>query len=86
MEGSCYCLDTFHEGDMEGAANINVIRCSRLQWLTEGTEGLRYHASIPLYAHGKQLGVLNVARGGWKELSQEDLRHPTPGSASIRFC
>jgi two-component system NarL family sensor kinase len=74
MDGSCYCIDTFQEGDMEGAANLNVIRCSRLRWLTEGTEGLRYHASIPLYAHGKKLGVFNVARSGWKELSQEDLR------------
>ena len=36
--------------------------------------GLRYHASIPLYAHGKPLGVLNVASTDWKRLSHEDLR------------
>ncbi len=40
----------------------------------DGTEGLRYHASIPLYAHEKQLGVLNVASADWRELSPEDLR------------
>jgi two-component system, NarL family, sensor kinase len=60
MEGSCYCLDTFRAGDLDGAANLNVVTCSRLRWLEDGTGGLRYHASIPLYAHGKQLGVLNV--------------------------
>lgn len=74
MEGSCYCLDTFRAGDLEGAANVNVVTCSRLKWLEDGTGGLRYHASIPLYAHGKQLGVLNVASPDWRQLSAADLR------------
>lgn len=74
MEGSCYCLDTFKTGDLNGAANVNVITCSRLKWLSEGTGGLRYHASIPLYAHGKELGVLNVASRDWRELAPEELR------------
>ncbi|HJW90200.1 MAG TPA: GAF domain-containing protein [Anaerolineales bacterium] len=30
MEGACHCLDTYRAGDLEGAANINVITCSRL--------------------------------------------------------
>jgi two-component system NarL family sensor kinase len=74
MEGSCYCLDTYRAGDLNGAANVNVITCSRLQKLVEGTGGLRYHASIPLYAHGKRQGVFNVASAGWQQLSPEDLR------------
>ncbi len=74
MEGSCYCLDTFRAGDLDGAANLNVVTCSRLKWLEDGTGGLRYHASIPLYAHGKQLGVLNVASPDWRQLSAADLR------------
>jgi two-component system NarL family sensor kinase len=74
MEGSCYCLDTYHAGDLEGAANVNVVTCSRLRWLAGGTAGLRYHASIPLYAHGRPLGVLNVASPDWRELSSADLR------------
>lgn len=40
MTGSCYCLDTYRSGDMEGAANINVITCSRLWGLMDGTGGL----------------------------------------------
>ena len=74
MEGSCYCLDTYRAGDLEGAANVNVVTCSRLNGLVDGTDGLRYHASIPLYAHGKKLGVLNVASADWRELSPDDLR------------
>src|SRR5512147_1515974 len=48
MEGSCYCLDTFRAGDLSGAANVNVITCTRLKWLIGGTDGLRSHASVPL--------------------------------------
>lgn len=74
MEGSCYCLDTFRAGDLGGAANVSIITCSRLKKLVSGTEGLRYHASIPLYAQEKKLGVLNVVSADWEELSPEDLR------------
>src|SRR5690242_16821106 len=56
MAGTCYCLDTFRKGGLEGAANVSVITCTRLQGLVD-TDGLRYHSSIPLYAHGKKLGV-----------------------------
>lgn len=74
MEGHCYCLNSYRDGDLAGAANVNVIECSRLSGLVDGTEGLRYHASIPLYAHGRKLGVLNVASTDWRELEPDDLR------------
>src|SRR5215204_3651592 len=76
MDGSgyCYCLDTYKKGDLEGAANVNVLTCSRLDGLVDGTDGLRYHASIPLYAGDKKLGVMNVASPDWRSLSPEDLQ------------
>ena len=76
MDGSgyCYCLDTYKRGDLEGAANVNVLTCSRLDGLVDGTGGLRYHASIPLYAGKKKLGVMNVASPQWRGLSSEDLQ------------
>jgi two-component system NarL family sensor kinase len=74
MEGSCYCLRTYRAGDLAGAANVNVVTCSRLEGLVDGTDGLQYHSCIPLYAHGKKLGVMNVASTDWRELSPEDLQ------------
>lgn len=74
MTGGCYCLRTYRDGDLAGAANVNVVECSRLQGLVDGTDGLRYHASIPLYAHGRKLGVMNVAGTDWRRLSADDLR------------
>jgi two-component system NarL family sensor kinase len=75
MEGDCYCLRTYREGDLEGAANVNVVTCSRLSALVDGADGLRYHASIPLSTSSdRRLGMLNVASRDWRELSEEDLR------------
>ncbi len=75
MDGSgyCYCLDTYKKGDLDGAANVNVMTCSRLKGLVDGTDSLRYHASIPLYKGDEKLGVMNVASPGWRSLSPEDL-------------
>jgi two-component system NarL family sensor kinase len=35
---------------------------------------LRFHASVPLFAGDKLLGVLNVASEDWRELRQEELQ------------
>jgi two-component system NarL family sensor kinase len=74
MEGWCYCVDTYLKGDLKGGANVNVVACSRLKNLVDGTGGLQYHASIPLYAKDKKVGILNVASTTWRALSPEDLR------------
>lgn len=73
MLGECYCLSTYEAGDLRGAANVNVVWCTRLGKLREGSNGLQYHASIPLYADERRLGVLNVASRDWRKLSETDL-------------
>ena len=74
MEGDCYCLSTFRKGDLQGAANVNAVVCSRLDGRTAGTAGLQHHASVPLYAQKKKLGMLNVVSSDWQEIATEDLR------------
>ncbi len=70
LGGTCTCLDEYRDGDLKDPHNIT---CSRLWNLSVGTAGLRFHASIPLAAYGKPLGVLNVTSTDWEELSDEDL-------------
>src|SRR6266446_10681435 len=78
MTGYCLCLDTFLEGDLEGAANIDVLRCSRLKNAERENDpsslGLRFHASVPIYAGETPIGVLNVASEDWRELETEELQ------------
>jgi two-component system NarL family sensor kinase len=78
MTGYCLCLDTFLEGCLEGAANIDVLRCSRLKNAERDSDpsslGLRFHASVPIYAGAMPLGILNVASEDWRELQTEELQ------------
>src|SRR5215510_1846196 len=71
MAGDCDCLWDYENDELKDPENIT---CSRLENLVVGTAGLRQHASIPLDAHGKPLGVLNVASTDWGDLSEEDLQ------------
>jgi len=76
MENDCTCLEAYRKGGLDNPERLNVITCSRLKGLLDGTNGLRYHASIPLKAHNKALGVLNVAsaEANWWKSSAENLR------------
>lgn len=83
MGGWCYCLSTFCNGNFQEAANINIITCSRLKQLVSdcdgaGTNGLRFHASIPLSVRQddtlRRLGMLNLASTKWRRLDSDELR------------
>ena len=78
MSGDCLCLDTFLNGTLEKAANIDVLRCSRLKNAERDSDpsslGLRFHASIPIYAGDTPLGVLNVASEDWRGLQPQELQ------------
>jgi two-component system, NarL family, sensor kinase len=73
MEGSCLCLDTFREEEREGTPSIHVLTCSRMCNVDNISSGVRFHASIPLKAHDKMLGVLNLASQEKIDLSSDDL-------------
>jgi len=83
MAGWCYCLESFRDGEMDGAENVGVVWCSRLRKLALAkgkTAGLRYHASVPLTVYSgdgagglKRLGILNVAGPEWRELDKDEL-------------
>jgi two-component system NarL family sensor kinase len=78
MSGSCQCLDTFLSGTMEHPANVDVLRCSRLKNAERDCDpsalGLRFHASVPIYAGDTPLGVMNVASEDWRKLRPDELQ------------
>jgi two-component system NarL family sensor kinase len=74
---SCWCLDLFRTGQLT-ARNIDVVECSRLRPAVrsrrfEQTQGLLSHASVPLYAGDRPLGVMNLAMAGGRGLSRREL-------------
>jgi two-component system NarL family sensor kinase len=74
----CYCIQTFQRGKL-APKNIDVLECSRLEpavraQAVELTQGLRYHASIPLYFRDQPLGIMNVTSPTWRRLNADELR------------
>jgi two-component system NarL family sensor kinase len=74
---SCWCLELFRRGQLT-ARNIDVVGCSRLAPAADSpqaasTGGLRCHASVPLYAGDRPLGVMNLAMRGWRRLTRQEL-------------
>jgi two-component system NarL family sensor kinase len=74
---SCWCLELFRSGQLT-ARNIDVVECSRLAPAVRSPEaaltgGLRCHASVPLYAGDRPLGVMNLAMRGWRRLTRQEL-------------
>src|SRR4029077_12941330 len=71
---SCWCLELFRKGQLT-ARNIDVVDCSRLapaaaSHEAASTGGLRCHASVPLYAGDRPLGVMNLAMRGWRRAAR----------------
>ncbi len=74
----CYCTDLFSKGKL-APTNIDMLECSRLHPAIHAqdpnlTQGLRYHASIPLYFRERALGIVNIAGPSWRPLSHEELQ------------
>ncbi len=90
MHGDCYCLSTFRAGDLRGAANVNVVWCSRLAKVVDDgsaeSTGLRCHASVPLMVGERRLGMLNVASRDWRVLSQDELNLLTTAGALVSLA
>lgn len=73
-EGLCFCVHSLLTGDPAVADNVSTVSCSRLHGVEEsGVSGLRYHATIPLAADGKQFGVMNLASAGWRAVPVSQL-------------
>lgn len=87
MHGDCYCLRTFRSGDLRGAANVNIVRCSRLAMLEHDASAaafeLRCHASVPLAVGERRLGMLNVAAPDLRVLTEDELNLLTTVGALV---
>jgi two-component system, NarL family, sensor kinase len=91
MHGDCYCLKTFRAGDLRGAANVNVVWCSRLALLSDddrsdGVDRLQCHASVPLAVGDRRLGMLNMASRDWRVLSDAELSLLTTAGALVSLA
>jgi diguanylate cyclase (GGDEF)-like protein len=72
MEGDCLCRRRLLSGELDSAANI--LACERLERTTGDTQGLRYHAAIPLWLCDRTLGVMNLVGPREGLFSEDELK------------
>ena len=73
LSGWCYCIEQYLSNELADATNISEITCTRLKDLTEGTEGLMYHATVPLFDGDKKMGLLNLVSKKKNQLDEKQL-------------
>ncbi|EFM10354.1 GAF sensor signal transduction histidine kinase [Paenibacillus curdlanolyticus YK9] len=73
--GSCWCLDRYWGGKLKNA--VNILNCKRIEdaatFKWGDTNGITHHATVPLRAGKRLVGLLNIAAPGKERFSDEEL-------------
>ncbi|MHB0916949.1 MAG: GAF domain-containing protein [Thiobacillus sp.] len=69
MDGLCECRRRLLAGELDHVTNL--VECERLGKAAGDTQGLRHHASVPLWNGDQMLGVMNLV-GADQGLFRED--------------
>jgi hypothetical protein len=70
----CHCQALLRAGRLTRA--VNIVECTRLRSAADAaqdTQGLLFHATVPIILHGQPQGVLNFATDQWQSLMASDL-------------
>ena len=73
MDGICQCRRKLVSGELDSVTNI--LECERLQKAKGDTQGLRYHASVPIWIGDETIGVMNLVGSERGLFSEEDARN-----------
>ncbi len=73
LSGWCYCIKQYLDDGIDEAMNISEIRCSRLNDISSGTKGLKFHAVIPIIINGQKVGLMNLLSKETRELTEKEL-------------
>ena len=71
MEGPCECRRRLLEGKLDHVTNL--VECERLGKAEGDTQGLRHHASVPLWNGDQMLGVMNLVGADQGLFREEEL-------------
>ena len=73
LSGWCYCIKQYLADDIDQAMNISEITCSRLNDISTGTKGLKFHAVIPIIINRQKVGLMNLLSKETRQLSEKEL-------------
>ncbi len=80
----CHCQRLLRNGQLVRA--VNVVECTRLQHASRHageTEGLLFHASVPLIVGSRPAGLINIATERWEFLNSADLQFVSAAASQV---
>jgi serine phosphatase RsbU (regulator of sigma subunit) len=80
----CNCQKMLTAGRLK--RGVNVVECSRLQEAAKTSResnGLMFHASVPVICNDQPIGIMNFAARDWQLLSASDLQFLTAGARQV---
>ncbi|MHB8535597.1 MAG: EAL domain-containing protein [Sulfuricaulis sp.] len=72
LDGDCLCRHQLLSGKLDGATNM--MECERLHRINGDADGLRYHASVPLWIGDRRLGVMNLVGAEQRLFDEGELK------------
>jgi serine phosphatase RsbU (regulator of sigma subunit) len=83
----CHCQRLLRGGQLHRA--INIVECTRLQYSLRhagDTQGLLFHASVPLISQNRPLGLINIATEQWEFLTSADLQFLSAAGSHVAIA
>jgi serine phosphatase RsbU (regulator of sigma subunit) len=80
----CHCQGLLRNEQLVRA--VNIVECTRLQDAVGhagGTEGLLFHATVPLMVQNRPVGLINIATEQWEFLSPADLQFLSAAGSQV---
>jgi len=73
LSGWCFCVEKYLSNNIQQARNISEIACSRLKNIKSGTQGLKFHATVPISIGEQKVGLINLLSRESHELNEKQL-------------
>jgi serine phosphatase RsbU (regulator of sigma subunit) len=83
----CHCQRLLRNEQLVRA--VNIVECTRLQNAFRhvgGTEGLLFHATVPLIVEKRPVGLINIATEQWEFLSAADLQFLSAAGSQVAIA
>jgi serine phosphatase RsbU (regulator of sigma subunit) len=83
----CHCQHLLRNGQLVRA--VNIVECTRLQYACRhagDTQGLLFHATVPIISQKRPLGLINIATDQWEFLTSTDLQFLSAAGAQVAIA
>jgi len=83
----CHCQSLLRNGQLVRA--VNIVECTRLQNAVHhagDTQGLLFHATVPLISQDRPLGLINIATEEWEFLTSVDLQFLSAAGSQVAIA